>query len=288
MMVPELSGKVAIVTGAGHGMGEAHALALARAGASVALVDICKDNPLVPLPAATKSALEMVAESIRTLGGRALPVKCDVSKASEVEAMVKRVKAEFGRIDILVNNAGVCTFAPFWEITEEQWDVTVDVNLKGTWLCAKYVVPHMIAQNWGRIVNIGSIDGRSPEPLHAHYCASKGGVHTMTLAMAREVGAFNITVNCIAPGGVMTPMFRWTGEAFGAATGGTPEDFYAYFNRTKTIMNRQVHPEDVSNVLLWLVREDSWPLTGQVFYVDGGFKGHASPWELPDKFSQGP
>jgi len=287
-MVPELSGKVAIVTGAGHGMGEAHALALARAGASVALVDICKDNPLVPLPAATKSALEMVAESIRTLGGRALPVKCDVSKASEVEAMVKRVKAEFGRIDILVNNAGVCTFAPFWEITEEQWDVTVDVNLKGTWLCAKYVVPHMIAQNWGRIVNIGSIDGRSPEPLHAHYCASKGGVHTMTLAMAREVGAFNITVNCIAPGGVMTPMFRWTGEAFGAATGGTPEDFYAYFNRTKTIMNRQVHPEDVSNVLLWLVREDSWPLTGQVFYVDGGFKGHASPWELPDKFSQGP
>jgi len=287
-MVPELSGKVAIVTGAGHGMGEAHALALARAGASVALVDICKDNPLVPLPAATKSALEMVAESIRTLGGRALPVKCDVSKASEVEAMVKRVKAEFGRIDILVNNAGVCTFAPFWEITEEQWDVTVDVNLKGTWLCAKYVVPHMIAQNWGRIVNIGSIDGRSPEPLHAHYCASKGGVHTMTLAMAREVGAFNITVNCIAPGGVMTPMFRWTGEAFGAATGGTPEDFYAYFNRTKTIMNRQVHPEDVSNVLLWLVREDSWPLTGQVFYVDGGFKGHASLWELPDKFSQGP
>lgn len=279
--MPALEGKVAVVTGAGHGMGAAHALALAREGAGVALVDVCKNNPLVPVPASTESALNEVAESITALGRKALPIACDVSKAADVEAMVQKVIAAFGRIDILVNNAGVCTFAPFWEITEEQWDATLNVNLKGSWLCAKYVVPHMIAQNWGRIVNIGSIDGRSPEPLHAHYCASKGGVHTMTLAMAREVGAFNITVNCIAPGGVMTPMFRWTAEAFGAATGGTPEDFYAYFNRTKTIMNRQVHPEDVSNVLLWLVREDSWPLTGQVFYVDGGFKGHASPWEEP-------
>ena len=277
--MPTLEGKVGIVTGAGHGMGAAHALALAREGASVALVDICKDNPVVPLPGATETGLGKVAEEITALGGRALPITCDVSKAAEVEAMTRRVMDEFGRIDILVNNAGVCTFAPFWEISEEQWDVTVDVNLKGPWLCAKYVVPHMIAQNWGRIVNIGSIDGRNPEPLHTHYCASKGGVHTMTLAMAREVGAFNITVNCIAPGGVMTPMFQWTGEAFGAVSGGKPEAFYDYFNRTKTIMNRQVHPENVADAMLWLVREESWTLTGQVFFVDGGLKGHATPWE---------
>jgi NAD(P)-dependent dehydrogenase (short-subunit alcohol dehydrogenase family) len=101
----------------------------------------------------------------------------------------------------------------------------------------------------------------------------------MTLAMAREVGAFNITVNCIAPGGVMTPMFQWTGEAFGAVSGGKPEAFYDYFNRTKTIMNRQVHPEDVANVMIRLVCEEAWTLTGQVFYVDGGLKGHATPWE---------
>ena len=275
----KLKGKVGIVTGAGHGMGAAHALALAREGASVALVDRCKDNPLVPLPSATEMGLGKVVKDITVLGGRAIPVVCDVSKAAQVEAMVKRVMDEFGRIDILVNNAGVCTFAPFWEISDEQWNVTLDVNLKGTWLCAKYVVPHMIAQNWGRIVNVGSIDGRNPEPLHAHYCASKGGVHTMTLAMAREVGAFNITVNCIAPGGVMTPMFQWTAEAFGAASGGKPEEFYDYFNRTKTIMNRQVYPEDVANVMLWLVCEEAWTLTGQVFFVDGGLKGHATPWE---------
>ena len=277
--MPKLEGKVGIVTGAGHGMGAAHALALARKGASVALVDICKDNPAVPHPGATETGLGKVAEEIAGPGGRALPVTCDVSKAAEVEAMTKRVMDEFGRIDILVNNAGVCTFAPFWLIDEEQWDVTLNVNLKGTWLCAKYVVPHMIAQNWGRIVNIGSIDGRNPEPMHAHYCASKGGVHTMTLAMAREVGAFNITVNCIAPGGVMTPMFQWTGEVAGAVSGGKPEEFFDFFNKTKTIMNRQVHPEDVANAMLWLVREESWTLTGQVFYVDGGLKGHPIPWE---------
>jgi NAD(P)-dependent dehydrogenase (short-subunit alcohol dehydrogenase family) len=277
--MPQLEGKVGIVTGAGHGMGAAHALALAREGASVALVDICKDNPAVPLPGATEAGLGRVAEDITALGVRALPITCDVSNAAEVEAMVRKVMDEFGRIDILVNNAGVCTFAPFWLVEEEQWDVTLDVNLKGTWLCAKYVVPHMIAQKWGRIVNIGSIDGRNPEPLHAHYCASKGGVHTMTLAMAREVGAFNITVNCIAPGGVMTPMFQWTCEAAGAVSGGKPEEFYDFFNRTKTIMNRQVHPEDVANAMLWLVREESWTLTGQVFYVDGGLKGHPTPWE---------
>jgi NAD(P)-dependent dehydrogenase (short-subunit alcohol dehydrogenase family) len=277
--MPKLEGRVGIVTGAGHGMGAAHALALAREGASVALVDICKDNPAVPHPGATETGLGKVAEEITALGGRALPVTCDVSKAAEVEAMTNRVMEEFGRIDILVNNAGVCTFAPFWLIDEEQWDVTINVNLKGPWLCAKYVVPHMIDQNWGRIVNIGSIDGRNPEPMHAHYCASKGGVHTMTLAMAREVGAFNITVNCIAPGGVMTPMFQWTGELAGAGSGGKPEAFFDFFNKTKTIMNRQVHPEDVANTMLWLVREESWTLTGQVFYVDGGLKGHPAPWE---------
>ena len=194
--------------------------------------------------------------------------------------MVKEVIDEFGKIDILVNNAGVCTYAPFWEITEEQWDVTLDVNLKGTWLCCKYVVPHMMAQKWGRIVNIGSIDGRSPEVMHAHYCASKGGIHTMTLAMARELGAYNITVNAIGPGGTMTPMLQWAGAAFGAGQGQTPDEFYANFNRTFTIMNRQVYPEDVARVMMSLVTEESWALTGQVFFVDGGQKGHMQPpWE---------
>ena len=102
----------------------------------------------------------------------------------------------------------------------------------------------------------------------------------MTLAMAREVGVYNITVNCIAPGGVMTPMFRWTGDSFGAAQGLKAEDFFDYFNKGMTIMGRQVHPEDVANVMIWLISEESWTLTGQVFFVDGGLKGHATPWEM--------
>jgi 3-oxoacyl-[acyl-carrier protein] reductase len=278
-MTPKLKGKVGIVTGAGHGMGAAHALALAREGASVALVDICKDQPSVPQHSATETALGQVFEEITALGQEAIPIACDVSKAADVETMVQKVIDEFGRIDILVNNAGVCTFAPLWTLSEEEWDVTLDVNLKGTWLCAKYALPHMIARKWGRIVNIGSIDGRSPEPMHAHYCASKGGVHNMTLAMAREVGAFNITVNCIAPGGIMTPMFKWTGDTFGAVADLKAEDFFAYFNKTVTIMNRQVHPEDVANVMMWLVSEEAWTITGQVLFVDGGQKGHLMPWE---------
>ena len=273
-MAGKAEGRVGIVTGAGHGMGAAHALALAREGANVACVDACKDSPSVPLPGAAEAELDKVVEQIRALGRMAVPIKCDVSKAHQVEAMVKSVANEFGKVDILVNNAGVCTFAPFWEITEQEWDVNLDVNLKGTWLCAKHVVPHMINQRWGRIINIGSIDGRSPAPNHAHYCASKGGVHNMTLAMAREVGVYNITVNCIAPGGIMTPMFEWTGASFGAAQGLKPEDFFDYFNKGMTIMGRQVYPEDVANVMIWLVSEGSWTLTGQVFFVDGGLKGH--------------
>jgi len=279
-MAARVEGKVAIVTGAGQGMGTGHALALGQEGASVACVDVCKDLPSVPVPGAAEAALNKVVEEITAMGRRAIAIKCDVSKASEVEKMVKTVLDEFGKIDILVNNAGVCTYAPFWEITEQEWDITLDVNLKGTWLCCKYVIPHMIAQKWGRIVNIGSIDGRSPEPMHAHYCASKGGVHNMTLAMAREVGAYNITVNCIGPGGTMTPMLKWAGDAFGAGQGMTPEEWFANFNLTFTIMNQQVYPEDVARVMIWLVAEESWALTGQVFFVDGGQKGHTQPpWE---------
>jgi NAD(P)-dependent dehydrogenase (short-subunit alcohol dehydrogenase family) len=277
-MASKLEGKVGIITGAGHGMGATHAVALAREGASVAVVDICRDQASVPVPSATDSALGRVVEEVTALGRRAIPIACDVSKTTEVQSMVERVVHEFGRIDILVNNAGVCTLAPFWQVSEEQWDVTLDVNLKGTWLCAKYVVPHMIAQRGGRIVNIGSIDGRSPEPMHAHYCASKGGVHNLTLAMAREVGAFNITVNCIAPGGVMTPMFQWTGDTFGAVGKLEPQEFFDHFNETVTIMNRQVYPEDVANVMIWLVSEESWTITGQVFFVDGGQRGHMMPF----------
>jgi len=279
-MTAKLEGKVGIVTGAAHGMGKGHALALAQEGADVACVDVCKDLPTVPFPGGAEANLNSVVEEIRAMGRKSIPVKCDVSKATEVEAMVKSVINELGKVDILVNNAGVCTYAPFWELTEQEWDINIDVNLKGTWLCAKYVVPHMIAQKWGRIVNIGSIDGRSPEPMHAHYCASKGGVHTMTLAMAREVGPYNITVNCIAPGAIMTPMLRWAGDSFGAGQGLTPEQFWSWMNRTFTIMNRQLYPEDVARAMLWLVSEESWTLTGQVFFVDGGLTGHMSlPWE---------
>jgi len=279
-MAARVEGKVGIVTGAAHGLGATLALALAREGASVAAVDVCHDLPLVPYPLGTEEELNKVVQEIKALGRRAIAIKCDVSQASEVENMVKTVIGEFGKIDILVNNAGVVTFTPFtfWEIQEEEWNLVIDVNLKGTFLCCKYAIPHMIAQKWGRIVNIGSIDVREgAEATHPHYCASKGGVHTMTLAMARGLGAYSVTMNCIAPGAIMTPMLQWAGEAFGGAQGQTPEEFYADFNRTYTIMNRQLYPEDIANFMMWLVSEGAWTVTGEVFFINGGQKGHLQP-----------
>ena len=279
-MAARVAGKVGIVTGAAHGLGAALAMALAREGASVAAVDVCRDLPPVPYPLGTEEELHKVVKDIEALGRRAIAIKCDVGKASEVEKMVKTVINEFGKIDILVNNAGVVTFTPFtfWEITEEAWDLVIDVNLKGTFLCCKYAIPHMIAQKWGRIVNIGSIDVREgAEATHPHYCASKGGVHTMTLAMARGVGAYNITVNCIHPGGIMTPMFQWAGDTFGAVQGQTPEEFYAGFNRTYTIMDRQLYLQDIANFMMWLVSEEAWTVTGEAFFINGGQKAHMEP-----------
>lgn len=272
-MAGRVEGKVGIVTGAGHGMGAAHALALGREGASVACVDICGDIPSVPLPGSKEEELKKVVDGIRAMGRRAIPVKCDVSKATEVQRMVAEVMDEFGKIDILVNNAGVCTNARFWELSEDEWDTTIDVNLKGTWLCAKYVVPHMIAQRWGRIVNIGSIAGRSGSPTLAHYAASKAAVHMLTQAMARGVGEHNVTVNCIGPGAIMTPMLNWWGQETVAAGGAQTMEEYFERSRGMSIMGRQINPEDVANVMMWLVSEESWTLTGQVFYVDGGQRG---------------
>ena len=200
-MAPRLEGKVGIVTGAAHGLGAVLALALAREGASVAAVDVCHDLPPVSYPMGTEEELNQVVQEIKALGQRTIAVKCDVSKADEVERMVKTVIDEFGKIDILVNNAGVVTFTPFVDLTEEEWNLIMDVNLKGPFHCCKYVLPHMIAQKAGKIVNVGSVDGRQGMPSRlAHYCSSKAGLHMLTDALSKEMAEHNINVNCVAPG----------------------------------------------------------------------------------------
>ncbi|MCX7169101.1 MAG: SDR family NAD(P)-dependent oxidoreductase, partial [Proteobacteria bacterium] len=189
-----LAGQVAIVTGAGGGLGRAFALALAESGAKVAVADLV-------LAGASTCVADIAAR-----GGEALALEVDVADAGSVERMAKLVAQRWGRIDMLINNAaiyGSIVRKPFFEITPEEWDALMAVNLKGPWLCARAVFPFM-RQSGGRIVNITSATFYSGSPLWAHYVAAKGGIIGLTRALAREAGDYGIRVNAIAPGFTLT------------------------------------------------------------------------------------
>jgi len=271
-MAGRVEGKVAIVTGAAAGMGTAHALTLAREGADVAAVDIGRDQPFSLVRGGTMAALDKLVQEIGALGRRAIAVRCDVSKADEVESMVKTTVGEFGRIDILVNNAGVVASTPSVELTEEEWDWVMAVNLKGAFLCCKYVTPHMIAQKSGKIVNIGSVAGREGMPGAAHYCCSKAGVHMLTEVLSLEMAEHNINVNCVAPGHVWgTSMVDW---AVGRKVpeGVDPHETYLDTCKRMFTFGREQTPQDIANAMLFLVSEESRNITGYTIYVDGGHK----------------
>ena len=270
-MAGRLEGKVAIVTGAAHGMGASHAVALAKEGADVAVVDICHDIPYTQYSMGTEGERDSIVGEIRALGRRAIGVNCDVSKADEVERMVKRVVDEFGKIDILVNNAAIATGGgPLWEIGENEWDELMNVNLKGTFLCCKYVLPHMVKQQYGKIVNIGSVWGREGGVGAAPYSASKGGIHNFTHALAKDTAPYNINVNAVAPGLVRTPMWEAAETRHVTETGVAAEEIRAQWQKMLSILGREVLPQDVSNAVVFLASEEARNIDGMVIYVDGG------------------
>jgi len=247
-----LKGKVAVVTGARRGMGRTHALALAKAGAKVAVADISLEE------------CQRVVEEIAKQGGEAMAIKCDVSKKKEVDEMVKKIVKEFGKIDILVNNAGIAQFVPFLEMTEEEWDRTLDINLKGYFLCAQACVKEMVKQKSGVIVNIASVAmGQQGVGMSniVHYCASKGGIAGMTEALAVELAPYNIRVNAISPGMIETPMISSIKQ-----DSKTVEAMLA-----KVPMRRVGKPEEVSNLVLFLASEVSSYMTGSTVIIDGGW-----------------
>jgi len=248
----DLKNKVAIITGARRGMGRAHALALAKAGAKVVVSDISQED------------CEIVVGEIKKAGGEALAVKCDVSKKQEVDNMVKAAVGKWGRVDILVNNAGICQFKPFLEITEEEWDRTIDINLKGYFLCAQAASREMVKQKSGAIVNIASIAmgqmGVGFATL-AHYSASKGGIVAMTETMAIELGPYNIRVNAIAPGVIDTPMVD--------PLKSDPKTMEGTLTRVP--LHRMGKPEEVSNLVLFLASDASSYMTGSTVVIDGGW-----------------
>ena len=248
----DLKGKVAIITGARRGMGRSHALALAKAGAKVVVADISLED------------CQKMVKEIEKNKGEALAVKCDVAKKEEVDEIVKKAVEKFGKVDILVNNAGICQFKPFLDLTEEEWDRTLNINLKGYFLCAQAAAKEMVKQKSGVIINIASVAMGQVGvgiPNIVHYCASKGGVVGMTEALAVELAPYNIRVNAISPGMIETPMIDPIKK--------DPKVAEAMLDRVP--MKRVGKSEEVSNLVLFLASDKSSYMTGSTVVIDGGW-----------------
>ncbi len=253
----QLDGKTAIVTGAARGIGKGIAVALAREGAAVVAVDLDGEG-----------VAQMAAE-IRDAGFSALAVRADITQREAVDRLVQDAVSQLGRIDILVNNAGVLSITPILDLTEEEWDRTMAVNLKGVFLCSKSAARIMAQQRSGRIVNISSSSGKVGWPGQAAYCASKHGVLGLTKVLALDLAPFGINVNAICPGNTETEMMRQVFTQKAESQGMTYEDF-AQGMLAKTPLGRFGNPEDVAQMVLFMVSPASSYMTGQVIEVDGG------------------
>jgi 3-oxoacyl-[acyl-carrier protein] reductase len=243
----ELEGKNAIVTGGSLGIGAAIAIELGRQGANVALNYRKHDTEA-----------KQVALEIEKMGRKALVVKADVSSFADAEKMAAEVVKELGAVHILVNNAGVNRDGVIWKMTEEQWDTVLDINLKGYFNYTRAVAPLLRQNNWGRIVNITSINGLRGKFGQTNYSAAKAGIIGFTKALAKELGKSNVTVNAVAPGMIETDMMK-----------DLPEDIKKAAT-DETVVKRLGLPEDVAWVVAFLCSERARHVTGEVIRVDGG------------------
>ncbi len=261
----DVSGKSALVTGGGRGIGRGIALVLARNGADVAVADLNAD------------AAGAVAAQVGALGRRSLGVAVDVTDRDSVEAMVSRVIDSFGRIDILVNNAGIIA-APGWEgrkrSNDDDWDQIYEVNVKGIVHVTEAVAPHMIERQYGKIVNIASGAGRVGSPGNPPYNVSKAGVISYTQASALELAPHNINVNSICPGLLWTPMWERIATRGSASPenveGLDPRQWFLHGVAERIPLGREQTPEDIGNLAAFLASDYAKNITGQAINVNGG------------------
>ncbi len=270
--------KVALVTGVGriHGIGAGIARRLAREGAHVAVSDICADFKDVPgYGMGTWDQLRQTADQLRSLGVRSAAIRCDVTKAEQVEAMLEQAVSELGRIDIMVNNAGGNPgSAPVLMMEEAAWRRTLEINATGAFLCSRAAAQRMIAQGeGGKIVNLSSRTAKTPAPYLAAYIASKQAVIGLTRAMALELGPFRINVNAVCPGFIDTDLTREGHAKQAEATGVSVEEIVAEKVRSIPI-GRPGTPEDVAGVVAFLCSADADYLTGQAINITGGWEMH--------------
>ena len=240
-----LKDKVALITGAGSGIGEATAMRFSEEGAKVVINDVNLEGA------------NRVAENIKANGQEAMVLKADISKKDEVEGMIDKIIEHYGRLDILVNNAGINRDALAKKMTEEEWDAVININLKGTFLCAQAAMKAMSKQNYGRIINTSSI-GALGNMGQANYAASKCGVIGLTRTLALECARYNINVNCVAPGATKTPM-----------TAKIPEEIAQKITE-KIPLKRFAESREIANMHLFLASDEASYITGQVIFVDGG------------------
>ncbi len=248
-----LDGKVALVTGAASGIGRGVALRLAEAGASVALLDID-----------AAGGEQAASEIAKNTGARTHFTSCDVASAESCEYAVRQTVETFGCIDILVNNAGVIRRKNVVDLAEADWDLVVDVSLKGAYLMSKYVIPYMRPDRGGSIINIGSGWGLKGGPDAAAYCAAKGGIVNLTRAMAIDHGPAWIRVNCVCPGDTDTPLLRSEAVQLGVDMDGFLREAAA------RPIGRVGTPDDIANAVLFFASRMSAWVTGATLVVDGG------------------
>jgi len=268
--------RVVFITGAAHGMGRSHALAFAREGARLVLCDACRQYNTVPYELAQPEELSALAREIEQMGRPVIASQTDVTQLAAMQELVERAQQEFGPIDIVVANAGIYSFAPSWEMSEEQWDETINVDLKGVWITCKVSIPQMLARHSGKIICIASTAGIKGMANLVHYVAAKHGVLGLVKTLAIELAPYNINVNAVCPTSVDTAMCRnqalYDVFAGGPGPQATYEHMLSLMNQLNLFPDRDLlPPEAVSAAVLWLASDEARHLTGCALPVDAGY-----------------
>jgi SDR family mycofactocin-dependent oxidoreductase len=265
-----MDGKVALITGAARGQGRSHAVRLAEEGAEIIAVDICDQIGSVPFSMGTGDDLAETAKMVENLDRRIVTSVADVRDSAQLQGAVELGLSEFGHIDVVCANAGIASMGLTWELTEEQWQDVIDVNLTGVWKTIKAVVPTLIEQGTGgSIVITSSMAGEKGLAGIGHYTATKHGVIGLMRSLVNEISPYRIRVNCVCPTAVDTPMIK--NDAFYQYAGGTTsEELGAVFGALNALPVPWVEAVDISNAVLFLASDESRYVTGLSLWVDAG------------------